>query len=170
MIKTMNVELVIKRTFNAPQEQVFGAWTQAESLEKWWGPKGCAITVIGLDFIPGGFFHYRMDMPDGGVMWGKFIFREIEAPERIVFLNSFSDENANITRAPFDTPFPLQMLLKVIFTEHEGGTLLTLHGSPYNATTEEAKAFGDLHESMHQGFGGTFDQLDEFLKRAEGGN
>ena len=60
-----------------------------------------------LDFRPGGIFHYGMRSPDGRDMWGKFVYREIVAPERIVFVNSFSDESGATVRAPFAADWPL---------------------------------------------------------------
>jgi uncharacterized protein YndB with AHSA1/START domain len=77
-------ELVITRTFDAPRELVFKAWTDPEHLQHWWGPKGFTFDVAKLDFRPGGIFHYSMRSPDGHVMWGKFVYREIVEPEKIV--------------------------------------------------------------------------------------
>ena len=51
-------------------------------------------------------------------------------------------------------------------TEHEGKTTLTLRGGPINATEEERKTFEGFREFMQKGFGGTFDQLDEYLVKA----
>jgi uncharacterized protein YndB with AHSA1/START domain len=107
-----------------------------------------------------------MNFPDGGVMWGKFTYREIIAPERLVFVDSFSDENENIIRAPFSENFPLQILNTLTFEEDGSQTRLTLRGAPLNATPEEQEFFASMHDSMQQGFGGTFDQLVEHLAQA----
>ena len=93
-------ELVITRTFNAPRKLVWKAWTEPERLTKWWGPKGMPISVHKFDLRPSGVFHYSMRAPNGSDWWGKFVYREIMAPERIVFISSFSDEKENITRHP----------------------------------------------------------------------
>jgi uncharacterized protein YndB with AHSA1/START domain len=160
-------ELVIIRVFEAPRELVFKAWTEAERLAQWWGPKGCKITVNKFDLRPGGIFHYSMNMPNGKEMWGIFNYREIVAPERIVFVNSFSDKDGNITRSPFThiNPWPLEILNVMTLTESDGKTTLTLKGSPINATDEEIQKFEATKKSMQQGFGGTFDQLDEYLAK-----
>ena len=94
-------ELVITRAFDAPRELVWKAFTESDRLSQWWGPKGFTMLVRALDFRPGGVYHYSMRSPDGHIMWGKFIYREIQAPERLVFVNSFSDEEGNIVRSPF---------------------------------------------------------------------
>ena len=96
-------------------------------------------------------------------MWGKFVYREIEAPARIVFVSSFSDEAGNITRAPFHANWPLEVLNTIAFSEHEGKTTLTLTALPLNATDEEGRTFEGGFESMQQGFGGTFDGLQDYL-------
>jgi uncharacterized protein YndB with AHSA1/START domain len=160
------IELVITRTFDAPRELVFKAWTESEHLKHWWGPKGFTFGVSKLDLRPGGVFHYSMRSPDGHEMWGKFVYREIVAPEKIVFVNSFSDEEGNTVRAPFSPTWPLEVLNTLTLSENEGKTTLTLRGGPINATEEERKTYEAGFESMKQGFGGTFDQLADYLARA----
>ena len=160
---TLESELVITRSFNAPRELVFKAFTQAEHLVHWWGPKGFTIEIHQLKLRPGGKFHYSMQLPDGGKMWGIFVYHEIKSPERIVFVNSFSDEKGNITRASFAQTFPLEILNEWTFTEENGKTTITLKGKPINATEEENNFFKGMASSMQQGFGGTFDQLEAYL-------
>src|SRR5262245_66243865 len=88
-------EFVISRVFAAPRELVFKAQAESERLERWWGAKGFTTRVIKLDFRPSGVFHYSMRTPDGHKMWGKFVYREIVAQERVVFINSFTDSEYN---------------------------------------------------------------------------
>ena len=156
-------ELVIMRQFNAPRELVYKAWTKPEQLAKWWGPKGMNIGVSQFNLSPGGTFLYNMQLPDGQLWWGKFVYREIVSPERLVFVNSFSDKDGGITRAPLSQSFPLEILNTLTLMEHEGKTTLLIKGKSINATTDEVKFFEGMFESMQQGFGGTFDQLDEYL-------
>jgi uncharacterized protein YndB with AHSA1/START domain len=158
-------ELVITRTFDAPRDLVFKAWTDPEHLQHWWGPKGFTFSVAKLDLRPGGMFHYSMKSPDGHEMWGRFVYREIVAPEKIVFVNSFSDEEGNVTRAPFSPTWPLEVFNTLTLSEHEGQTTLTLRGGPINATEEERRTFEAASESIKQGFSGTFDQLADYLAR-----
>ena len=153
----------ISRTFNAPRALVWKAYTEIDQLAKWWGPKGFTWIKGTLDLKPGGMFHYGMRAPTGQEMWGKFVYQEITEPEKIVFVSSFADENGNIIRSPFLDPWPLEILNTVTFTESEGKTTLTIKGGPINATEEEYSKFEEMHKSMQQGFGGTFDQLAEYL-------
>ena len=160
-------QLLITREFNAPRELVFKAWTDPKHLAKWWGPKGMGINVAKFDLKPEGEFLYSMSMGEGKEMWGKFVYKEITPPEKLVFISSFSDKDGNITPAPFFKVWPLQVLNVLTLTEHEGKTSLTLRGGPINATAEEYTAFDELREGMQGGFKGTFDQLDEFLAQTQ---
>ena len=51
--------LVMTRTFNAPRQVVFQAWTDPERLKRWWGPKHFTNPVCELDLRPGGAIHMR---------------------------------------------------------------------------------------------------------------
>jgi uncharacterized protein YndB with AHSA1/START domain len=159
-----NKALVITRVLNAPRELVFKVWSEAEHLKHWWGPKGFEVSVKSIDFRPGGSFHYSMKASDGSLMWGKFVYQEIQAPEKIVWNNSFSDETGSIVRAPFSELIPLEISNEVIFTDnHDGTTNMTLRSQPFNASDEERSFFEGMFDSMQQGFGGTFDQLEQYL-------
>jgi uncharacterized protein YndB with AHSA1/START domain len=160
-------EFVISRKFDAPRDVVWKAWTERERLMQWFGPKGFTMSTAKLDFRPGGTFHYCLRSIDGKEMWGKFVYREIVAPERIVLVNSFSDKNGNLTRHPFSPAWPLQMLTITTFSEENEGTQVTVRWIPLNATPEERKTFDDAHDGMRQGWTGTFDQLAEYLAKNE---
>jgi uncharacterized protein YndB with AHSA1/START domain len=152
-------EFVVTRTFDAPRELVFKAWTEKERLMRWWGPKGFTLLSCTIDARPGGTFHYALRAPDGGEMWGKWGFREVAPPERLVFVASFADAAGNVIRAPFSKDWPLEVLSTVTFTEHDGRTTLVMRGVPLSASEAERKAFDAMHGSMQQGWGGTLDQL-----------
>lgn len=157
-------EFVITRIFNAPRELVWKAWTEPRNLEHWWGPEGFEIRVSTFNLKPGGIVHYRMQAADSPAMWGKFVYREIDAPGRLVFVNSFSDEGGNIIRPPFDQNWPKEILNTLTLTGQDGKTKLILSSWPVHATDEERKTFEDNFDSMNQGFGGTFDQLEGHLE------
>ncbi|UUZ83912.1 SRPBCC domain-containing protein [Paenibacillus sp. P26] len=156
-------ELVLTRVFDAPRELVFKVWTDPEHFGKWWGPKGFSLHIVKMDMRPGGIFLGDQKSPDGHVMWGKFTYLEVMPPEKLVFIQSFSDEEGNTVRAPFNPNWPLEIMNNLTLTEQEGKTLLTLQGGPHNATDEERAAFEAMRPMMQQGFGGTFDQLAEYL-------
>jgi uncharacterized protein YndB with AHSA1/START domain len=164
--ESTNRPFVISRTFDTPREKIWKAWTERDRLMKWFGPKGIKITTADLDFRPAGRFHYCMETPDGKQIWGKFVYRESIAPERIVWVNSFSDESGGVTRHPFSGTWPLEMLSTLTLTEQNGKTTATVEWAPLNPTPEERQTFDAGHDSMRNGWTGTFDQLEEYLRTA----
>jgi uncharacterized protein YndB with AHSA1/START domain len=158
-------DFIISRTFDAPREQVWKAWTERDQLMQWFGPKGFVMSEAKLDFRPGGSLHYCLRGPDGKEMWGKFVYREILPPERIALLNSFSDKDGNLTRHPLSPSWPLEMLTTTTFAEDRGKTTVTIRWALLNPTEEERKTFDSSHDGMRQGWTGAFDQLAEYLAR-----
>jgi hypothetical protein len=82
----------------------------------------------------------------------------------MVFVNSFSDENGVVTRHFLHEAWPLEVLNRLTFSEWQSKTTITLTGHPINATEAERKTFRERHKSMQAGFGGTMEQLAEYLK------
>ena len=140
----------ITRTFDAPRELVWKAWTEPKLFEKWFGPKGTTGQVKTLDLRPGGILH-----------------SSVTPPSRLVWEHSFADAEGNLVRHPFQAAWPLKLLSTVIFEEAGGKTRITLTWTPLDATETEVKAFEDGMAGMSQGWGGCFDQLDEFLASAK---
>ncbi|HUD49640.1 MAG TPA: SRPBCC domain-containing protein [Candidatus Baltobacteraceae bacterium] len=157
---------VITRVFDAPRDLVWKMWTESEHMQ-WWGPKGVTIHHARMELRPGGIFHYGMRTDDGHEMWGKWRIGEIARPERLVFVNSFSDEAGGITAHPMSPHWPLEILSTITFAEHGGQTTLTVQWLPLNPTEAERKTFDEGHESMKNGWTGCLDRLDEYLKKAK---
>ena len=158
-----SVDFAITRTFNAPREQVFDTMTQPEHLQKWWGPQGCTIEVIAHEPKPGGVFHYCMKFGPVPGMYGKFEYREVTRPERIVFLNGFADAQGNRIRYQMSPTWPLEVLNTVTLEEVEGKTKMTLRSSPHNASAIEIETFKASHASMEGGFGGMYEVYAKYL-------
>jgi uncharacterized protein YndB with AHSA1/START domain len=166
--QTAASDFVLSRVLDAPRELVWKCFTDPEHMKHWWGPKGIKVVVSDMDLRPGGTYLYGMQVPDGPVMWGKFVYREVTPPSKLVFINSFSDEKRGLTRHPMSPTWPLEMLSTFTFEEVAGGkTKFTLCWSPHNATEEERKTFNAGHASMTQGWGGTLEQLEAYLAKAK---
>ncbi len=160
---------VISRTFDAPRSLVFKVWTERDHLLKWFGPKGFTMVTAKLDFRPGGQFHYCLRSPDGKLLWGKWVFREIAPPERLVLISSFSDEQGGVATHPMNPNWPREMVSTSTFVEQNGKTILTLQWLPLNPTAIEHQTFEDGRKSMTMGWGGTFEQLEQYLAIAKQG-
>ena len=99
------------------------------------------------------------------MFWGRWVLREIAAPERLVFVVSFSDAARGQTRNPWNPDWPLDLLTTVTFAEQGTGTKVTVTWLPLDATAAERKAFDSGRESMQQGWTGTLDQLVDHLAK-----
>jgi len=157
-MKLSEQDLLITRTFDAPRELLWKAWTDPERVKRWWGPKGFTAPFCKIDLRIGGVFLNCMRSPEGKDYWNTGIYREIVESERIVCTDSFADERGNVVPAThygMSADFPLEMLTTVTFEQHEGKTKLTLiHvGIPSGADRDGAR----------QGWNESFDKLAEHL-------
>lgn len=157
--------LVLERVFGAPRALVFGAFTTPEHLRQWWAPRGWELPFCTVDLRPGGQWHYGMKCVDpaqgdfyGMESWGLGVYREIEAPARLVYTDYFSDAEANINP---DLP---STLVTLTFEAVQGGTRVTNRAA---YTSEEAlKTVMDM--GMVQGVTETWDRLAEHLEAQPG--
>ena len=76
----------LKRRFEAPREEVFGAWTKAEVLKQWWCAEGWTPAEIEIDLRAGGAFRIGMRRLIGGpTVYVRGCFEEVLAPERLAY-------------------------------------------------------------------------------------
>lgn len=166
-LQPMGRTFTTTRTLDAPRDLVWKAWSEPERLAHWWGPTGCEVEITRFEFRPGGRFVFSMTLPDGTVMWGRFVYREIQAPERLVWIHSFADEHGDLAVNEFHADWPKEMLNTVTLEEQDGKTILTLTSISLNATESEVAVFEANFGSMTEGYGGTWDQLEAYLAGAQ---
>ncbi|AIQ15102.1 SRPBCC domain-containing protein [Paenibacillus durus] len=154
-------ELVLERVFDAPRELVFKAFSEAEHLKHWWGPRGWTLPVCTIDFRPGGIWHYCMKCVDekqgdfyGMESWGKAVYQDIVEPEKIVYTDYFSDAEGNITEGMPSSDITME------FIEQDGKTKIISRGRFESA--EALKTVMDM--GMEQGITETWDRLAEYLQ------
>jgi uncharacterized protein YndB with AHSA1/START domain len=89
-------EMQMQRTFAAPPERVWKAWTDPREVGRWWGPKGFGCGRCDWEVRPGGQIRIDMLGPGGQVfpMWGEFVL--IEEPERLVFRSGAMDDAGQV--------------------------------------------------------------------------
>lgn len=153
----------ITHKFAAPVDRIWDAWAESDQLIQWWGPKGYEMTLEKMDLRPGGIFLYSQCFPNGEKMWGRFLYKEIQPPTRLVFISSFTDPKGNIIRSPMSPSWPLEIFNDMTLVGNAETTLLTIRGGPYHATDEEIKTFEAMVDMIRQGFAGTFSQLESLL-------
>src|SRR5687768_3986551 len=81
--------LTLKRTFDAPVQLVWEAWTQPEHIASWWAPKGMKVNVIEHDFTVSGKWKYVIPMPDGSEFISEGEYLEIIELKKIVTTANF---------------------------------------------------------------------------------
>jgi uncharacterized protein YndB with AHSA1/START domain len=155
-VETTDRELILTRQFDAPRDLVFKAFSSCEHLQNWWGPRTWPVVECRMDFRVGGMWHYCMRGPDeGDESWGRADYEDILKPERIIYIDAFSDANGGINEQ-----MP-RARVTYEFAEVESRTLLT-------AKTEYASA-DDLQKvlamGMVEGITETLDRLVEHLER-----
>jgi uncharacterized protein YndB with AHSA1/START domain len=110
--------VTLTRVYAAPRELVWRAWTDAKHLAQWFGPKHFTSAVPQLDVRIGGALRIVMHGPDGNDYPMEGVFKEIVAPERLVFSNIAVDK---------DGKHLLEGETTVILEDVGGKTRLTLH-------------------------------------------
>jgi uncharacterized protein YndB with AHSA1/START domain len=111
-------ELTVTRVIDAPRALVFKAWTQPEHAARWWGPQGFTTESCQIDARPGGGFRSSMRSPTGSLHTKRGVYREVTAPERLVFTFAWEDAAGNPQH---------EMLITVTFEAVDARTRLTLH-------------------------------------------
>jgi uncharacterized protein YndB with AHSA1/START domain len=91
----MNVEspvdqptIIMSRTFDAPRDVVWTAFTTPKHVAKWYGGHGFANPVCEMDVRPGGLWRHTMRTPDGTDFQMTFVFVEVVKPEKLVWQNA----------------------------------------------------------------------------------
>lgn len=85
--------IIVTREFISPVDALWKAFTESETLDRWWGPSPWRAETKKMDFSAGGYWHYAMVGPDGERHWGRMNYLTIEPGKRIEIEDAFCDEN-----------------------------------------------------------------------------
>jgi uncharacterized protein YndB with AHSA1/START domain len=89
-------DLIITRVFDAPVQEVWNAWSDAEYVKQWWGPHGFTCPLAQIDFREGGTSLVCMSSPQFGEHYSTWHYREIVPLERIDFISNLTDKNGQV--------------------------------------------------------------------------
>ena len=89
-LKPATLEVYMRREFAAPRAVVFAAWTDERLIARWWAPRGFTTLSCEMDVRPGGLWRRRLRAPDGALVTKYGVYREIAAPDRIVFTEIYA--------------------------------------------------------------------------------
>ncbi len=141
--------LSIKRTFDAPIELVWEAWTQPEHIAQWWGAKGMETRIIEHHFQVGGHWKYAMTMPGGQEFLADGTYIEIVEPFKIISSANFK-------------PMTEGVEIQAFFEKNGDKTdfiFNCVHPSEAYCKQQEEMGF-------YNGWGSVFERLDQHLQAA----
>ena len=155
-VRIDGLEVVATRTFDAPRNLVFKAWTECDRLVHWWGPKDWTLPVCEMDFRVGGSWFYCMAGPTGEWSCGRSTYEDIVVPERIVYRDAFAERDGSIIEG-----MP-EMRIEVDFAETARRTTITSRTLFVSAKDLEAS----IAMGMESGLTETWDRLVAYLATA----
>jgi len=144
-------DLVMTRTFDAPRELVFRAWTDPKQVQQWWGPHGFTNPRCEVDARRGGALRIDMRGPNGVVYPMKAVFEEVTEPERLVFLSSALDDKGN-------SMFDVRNIVTLV--DRRGKTELTLQARVVRTTA----AAPQYLEGMKLGWSQSLERLQAHVR------
>jgi uncharacterized protein YndB with AHSA1/START domain len=134
----------IERTFAAPAEDVFDAWTSPEVMQRWFHCEAdWATPEAEVDLRLGGSVRVVMRRPDGQAAEARGEYTLIDRPHRLAMTWTFGDDPSN------------QQLLELSFTESGGSTTVLLVNSRIST--------GERRDGQDWGWRGCLDQLARTL-------
>jgi uncharacterized protein YndB with AHSA1/START domain len=139
--------ITITRTFAAPRELVFDAWTDPGQFAAWWGGKSVDVPAdsVTMDVRPGGAWKATMVLPDGNTINWVGDYVEVSRPGKLVF--TLTD----------DASSPDRETLTVILTQVDGGTEMLVN---------QAGGFlpDDAYEAAIEGYNAFFDVMQDIVE------
>ena len=145
-------EIVMTRLFNAPRALVFEVMSKPEHVRRWWGNlgEGYSVPVCEIDFRVGGKWRFVNAHPKGEAAFHG-VYREIEAPGRLVFTEIFD-------------PFPdAESVVAAVLTDENGKTRLTA------TCTYPSKDVRDMvvATGMAKGAATSYDRLEDLTRELQ---
>ncbi|OUS75954.1 hypothetical protein B1748_14150 [Paenibacillus sp. MY03] len=153
-------ELTVERIVTMPVRLAWEGWTEPKHITNWWGPKGWTTTVYEMDVRPGGVWRYSLKADDnsGEEAYCRATYEEVEAPGKLVYIDTFADSDWNMVSDS-------EMYTTVLFEEISGGTRISIVTRfATNEQLNNAEAMG-----MIEGFTDAYDRLEDYLETLMGG-
>jgi PhnB protein len=149
-----NNTIYVGRSFNAPLDLVWAAWTEAEILDQWWAPKPYQAVTKSMNFDVGGHWHYYMLGPEGDIHWCLFKYDSIDKEKHFSGIDAFCDESANINNTK------PRVKWKNEFSEEEDSTLVNI--LLHFISLEDLETI--IQMGFKEGFTAGLENLDKYIK------
>jgi uncharacterized protein YndB with AHSA1/START domain len=148
------MDVVARRTFPAPVEAVWAAWTESDRIRRWWGPEGFTCPVARMDVRPGGASLLAMQAPPeygGGRTYNTWNYHVVEPMARLEYVMRFADADGT-TISPADAGIPPgvpdTVPRVVTFTAAEGGTEVSVTESGYTTAAARDMSRAGLEQCL----------------------
>jgi uncharacterized protein YndB with AHSA1/START domain len=142
-------EIIVTRSFDAPRELVFNAFTDPDAIRRWWGQRDTETIVDGLEARTGGRWRFVERDKDGNEYGFHGVFHEVTSPERIVWTFEFEG-------------MPGHVLLETFSFQEQDGKTHMVDSSVFQSVADRD---GMLQSGMESGAAESFDRLDEYLAK-----
>lgn len=153
-IKIEQNKVIFSRTFHAPIEKVFDAYTTKSQFEQWFHPNGASTEVYEFDVVSGGRAFYAIKAP-GMTSYTIAEYNKVQRPHLLEYIDSFATANGKK-----DTKMPS---MKVILEfEKSDKNTTTVTSTSVFPTKEAAQQVVDM--GIEQGMTQTLNQLEQLLK------
>ena len=144
-------EIKVERSFNAPIDLVWDAWTDPEIIDQWWAPKPWYSKTKCMNFEVGGRRLYAMCSPEGQEHWSIQDYIKISPKTNFKFISAFVDKDENINTKFASSEWNL------IFSETNGVTTVRI--------TIKHKSLADLEQNIIMGFKEGFTKTLNYLEK-----
>lgn len=144
--------MTVIRTFDAPRELVYKAWTDPEAIPHWWGPAYLTTTVERMDVKKGGLWRFIQQDSQGNEYAFNGVYHEALAPERLILTWEWEG-------------MPGHVLLETVTFEEapDGKTRVTDTSSFQSVADRDGMLQGGAEEGLVM-----FDRFDEVLAKLQG--
>ena len=139
------LRFVIERELPAAPPVVFAAFSDANELAKWWGPRGFAAPSLSFRPRVGGTYRIKMQPPEGDPFYLTGEFREVDPPTRLAYTFVWEDPD----------PDDVETLVALSLRDLGGSTVAALTQGPFKAEARRA-----LHRD---GWMDSFDKLERLI-------
>ena len=151
-------EVEFERTYDAPLETMWTAWTDPEILKKWWGPNGVLIPECMVDPRVGGKVYIVMEAteamgPYKGTKWPmEGFYTVVDTNSKLIYTaKAWTDGHQETTQ--------IDQVTELTLASVNGKTNLKIKAT-INKTGPDAKM---AVEGMQAGFAQQLDKLEEYL-------